>query len=211
MTIHVPSILPRSTLSPFALQYKFLQAGAHLPSLSGMGDSCPTQDEAGNWTDPCAGISPPTLNCPGDPGCPGYVPPLPDDLTSATSWANTGSAPYFDAGGDLVLPGSGTYVKISPSGSSTTYSGYPPAASSGTVSPSQAAMYASIISSLTTAGVRIAAITSLPAGASLLPNGTIVGAGQPIPGGSSFGSLFSNPMLLVGAAVIIAVVFAAEK
>jgi len=89
---------------------------------------------------------------------------------------------YVDAGGDLVMKGPSGYTTVSPAGqvsSSPAASSAPtPAPSGGTVTPNQAAAYASILSNLATAGARIAVMTNLPPGATILPNGTILGAGQ---------------------------------
>lgn len=237
MNISVPSVLPRSSLTPSGLQHKFIQgqtshepylppinftmprSGPPMPMLpgvrfSGLGDCIEWDPDTGDCiasdgSTPTGDSGPGgSYNCPGSPGCPEYT--IGSDPT-VTGWAGSGVL-VPDGSGDVLLPdpsGHG-YIEISPSGITTHVNGLPPTPGSGTatsITPSQAQAYASIINSLAQAGVRIAAITSLPAGASLLPNGTIVGAGQTIgPGGQinpTLGSLLSSPVLLLGGAALI--------
>lgn len=213
MQVFVQSVLPKNILSPAALKYKFTEG-----SLSGLG--CPTVDQNGNAIDdglPCGGDTGGTTG-----GCPYGSSLLPDgtcgympaggssdpslwfgglNLPSGGGGASTTGTYQSIAGNTIVTLSNGTYLSIGPDGSVVSMSGTPPAANQGTVSNNQAAAYASIISTLTNAGVRIATVTSLPAGASLLPNGTIVGAGQSISNlNNPFGALFSNPMILIAVA-----------
>lgn len=204
MNVPVRSTLPLNTLSPMALAHKFRYH--HPGGFAGLGD-CLVYDETGACVldDGSGGGGPITGGtCPGAPGCPGYVSPIDN---SFQIWAESGNGMYMDANGNIILPSpSGGYTSISPSGQAQTSAASPPSASQGGITPQQAQMYASIISSLTNAGARIAAITNLPAGATLLPNGTIVGAGQSFSSGgvnATLAALFKSPVLLVVGAVVV--------
>lgn len=195
MNLPVRSTLPLNTLSPMALRHKFRVS--HPGGFAGLGDACIQYDEFDN--------------------CIQWDTSIPQDYGStpiqqtATNWATSnGGVLVPDGSGDVLLPAAGGgYIEISPSGMMTHVAGMPPtpgAGASTSITAAQAQAYASIIGSLTNAGVRIAAITSLSPGQTLLPNGTIVGAGQTIgPGGvnPSFASLLSSPMLLIAGFVVL--------
>lgn len=210
MNVYVPSSLPRNTLPPMALQHKFREARAR---MAGLGEYVCTVDESGDYCyddgtgagDVSGGM------CPGTPGCPGYVAPsdwttygVPVSSSGSTSWD-----PYISSSGDLILRNSsgGGYTTISPSGARQVGYGAAPAPSSGQVTNSQSLAYAQLIASLATAGVRIAAATNLPPGATILPNGTIVGSGQSFTSGgvnAALTNIFANPLLILAAAAVMA-------
>ena len=199
------------------------------PFLSGLGCLVYAEDGVTCLVDDSGGSTGGDTGATCGPLASGYVPcggggggdPLPDLTTfnSAATWASGSSGQGSgmvipDGSGDIFLPdGKGGGTEISPSGMTYHWSTLPPSlggsgSSATTITSSQAQAYASIINSLANAGVRIAAITSLPAGASLLPNGTIVGAGQTYNPGSgginpTLGSLLSSPVLLLGAGALI--------
>jgi len=135
-----------------------------------------------------------------------YAPSIP---TGGSSVSSTGS--YMSQGGNLIVTYSdGTFTMISPStGSVSKGSGTPPPAQAGTVTPAQASVWPSLINALAGAGVRLGTVALLPAGASLTPNGTIVGSGQSLIGqgqsiNSSFAAILTNPMVLIGGFGILA-------
>lgn len=208
MNVYVPSVLPKSTLTPAGLRHKFMAGlgslGAEIcddtgqncyddgTGESGGGGTIPIGGSGGTATGCAAGSSDPFAQylCGGGGSYdPSWLGSNPASSTATGTYQSL-------AGNTIVTMSNGTYLSIGPDGSVVPMTGPPPAGAQGTVSSNQAAAYAQIINTLTQAGVRIAAITSLPAGASLLPNGTIVGAGQSV--SSLTNSLFSNPVLLFG-------------
>lgn len=229
MNLPVRASLPRNTLPPLALQYKFRSNPGHVfpVGFAGLGDDCIAYDESGtcvDWlptgggtVDPGAGDG--TVSggtCPGSPGCPGWVDPEFNIDAAGGTFGNTTTPPYIDANGNLVIVNSnGTgYTMISPSGQRSSYGNAPPSPSSGAISPSQASVYASLVASLASAGVRIAAATNLPPGATILPNGTIVGAGQSYTSAginASLAKIFTNPTLIVAGLLGVLILVEAGK
>lgn len=218
MNIGVPAVVPRSTLPPLALQHKFQSAQVPvrrilLPPairrrrLAGLGQ-CP--DETGY--DPCAeadfssyasdaGLSTDDLSS-AISDLNTLAPQVGPDAVGLTANAASASTIYADAQGNLIVPGSSGYSSISPSGAVSNATGTRPAASSATITPAQAALWGSVVSSLTRAGVQIAAVTS---GASILPNGMIVGQGRSL-STTSLATMFSNPMVIFGVAAVLGLV-----
>jgi hypothetical protein len=110
----------------------------------------------------------------------------------------------------------GTYTYVSPTGQVLSGVGSPPAATgNATVTAAQANVWGSLITALTGAGVRLGTVAMLQPGQSLTPNGTIVGSNQSLIGGninSSFASILSNPVLIIGGLGILALaVFAGGR
>ena len=83
MVIPVSATLPDSVLSPAAVARKFQSTslmGLGSMGVRGLGDTyC---DDVGCYDDGTTTTS--ALNCPGDPGCPGYTPPVSDIGASNT-------------------------------------------------------------------------------------------------------------------------------
>ena len=221
MNIPVHSTVPRSTLPPLALQHKFLSAGARMPNpkrrmLRGLGD-CLYDAETGDYYDCTNDTTGTDTTGTFDTGGSSLW-----DLNSlfetpdTSLWDLTGGM-YTDTSGNIVMETPTGYISVSPSGQAASSTGSKPAASSsgGTITAQQSAAYGQLISQLTNAGAKIETITNLPAGAVLLPNGTVMLANGQVVGGSSLTTtlttLFSNPMVLIGIAGIIAVVLVAGK
>ena len=229
MVVPVTGTIPDSTLSPAQVRAKFSSQ-----SLSGLGDAwctdpsvCtapimgtdpdtgdPIQTGCGgcstDYTSPGSGTTLPTCgDAFGTYACPTSGSPitLPSTPSSGSSITNT----YMSAGGNQIITYSdGTWSLIGVTGVVTNGSGSPPAAAQGTISTAQANAWPSVINALAQAGVKLGTIALLPAGATLLPNGTIVGSGQRVvtPGLSlnlgSLSSILTNPVVLIGGFGLIA-------
>lgn len=222
MVVPVSGHVPDSTLSPFQVRQKFASQ-----SLAGLGDAWCIDPSV--CTTPIMGTDPDT----GDPiqtGCGGCS----TGSTSGSSWdpydsvlSSAGITPATapgisvvsargDAYGNIYTSYSnGTYTYVDPTGKVLSGVGAPPAAGSGntTVTAAQANAWASLINSLTQAGVKLGTVAMLQPGQSLTPNGTIVGSNQSLigPGGTginvaSLSTLFSNPIVLIGGFGILALV-----
>lgn len=204
MVVPVTSSIPDSTLTPSQVNHKF-------QSLQGLG-VCDWVDEDLICTpDTTTSSTPfgPTFQPDGscyafDPFC----------NSAPSSQAPTVTGSYMTSGGNIVVMMSdGTQQMLHPDGSHGPTSGtYAPMG--GTVTPAQSTGWAQLIQGLVNAGVRVGTVASLPPGASLLPNGTIVGTGQNLiaPGVISSSSLTSalsaltnSPMLMIGGFGLLAI------
>lgn len=201
MTVPVWSAVPDSTLTPAQVAQKF--APRTMAGLRGLGDCVDGYDE---WGEYCGtgGIDFGSTATQPD-GTPWPFDPL---LTAG----GTSSAPisitglYTDAGGDLVANlSNGQSVSVQQNGHVVHGAAGTPA--TGTISQAQASAWPAVIAALANAGVRIATVSQLPAGATLLPNGTVVGSGQSLLHGAvnpnPFATILSNPVLLIGGLAVV--------
>ncbi len=200
MVVPVIPSLPDSTLSPHQVNQKFhssAMAGLGWCDFSEYGDfTCTPDTTTIDWG--------PTATQPD--GTPWAF--SPDYKTTQPSLDHM----YYDGGGDLVavLSDGSTYT-VQPGGHVSAGGGGSP--SYGTVTQKQASAWPSLVQGLINAGVRVGTVANLPAGASLTPNGTIVGSGQSLiaPGvitgntlTSALSALTNSPMLMIGGFGILA-------
>lgn len=183
------------------------------PRLQGLGE-CLEYDNDGNcvWDD-SEGSTDPTGTY--TTVFPPPIAPVPTPSLNSSTLNPTGSGAsitsgYMGQSGAVILMTSdGGWIQINPDGSQAVVGpGHQvPASTGGTVTPQQASAWPSIVNAIANAGVRIATVSMLPAGASLTPNGTIVGRGQSLvaPGTitsstitATISSMLSNPMVVVG-------------
>lgn len=210
MVVPVSPVLPDSTLSPHQVNQKF-----HSSAMAGLGD-CWDYDDMGQCLyDPDASGSIPIPA--GIPPVASYASDLAITTLNPMSSGPTVTGAWMNSSGALIMPfDTGGWMQVNRDGSSATvHSGSPPSSSQvNNISAAQANMWPSIINSLANAGVRIATVANLPAGASLMPNGTIVGSGQSLirPGvitsntlTSALSALTSSPMLMIGGFGLLAI------
>ena len=179
------TVQPRSTLTPMQVRRKF-----NSRSLAGLGDICIDWDPT---TGDCIETAP-------DPTSTSYIPP-PTDTPSL--WLYGSSAPSTSA------------VPITSSNQSLWFYNSSAAPTLYAAPGATASAIAQMISSLANMGVQIAKVTSLQPGQTLLPNGTVVGAGQSYNQSgvniSALTSLFSNPTLIMMLALGLIVIGSAER
>ncbi len=203
MVVPVPSTIPDSLLSPHQVNQKF-----HSSAMAGLG-VCDWVDEDMICT-PDTTTSSTNTSLQPDGSCWAFDPFCNSTMSQAPSV--TGS--YMTEGGNIVVMMSdGTQQMLHPDGSHGPVSGtYNPMG--GTVTAAQSTGWAQLIQSLVNAGVRIGTVANLPAGASLTPNGTIVGSGQSLirPGvitsntlTSALSTLTSSPLLMIGGFGLLAI------
>lgn len=215
MTVPVPSTMPNATLSPFQVRQKFSSR-----ALKGLGeDFCIDYADDGscNYSVPIGSNTTTIQTGGGYYGAP-FDPTMFSGAGSGGEGLVTVTGTTVDAAGNIIaiLSNGMTYV-VGPSGSvSQSTSNIPIQTASGstTVTHAQANAWAGVITSLINAGVKLGTVNSLPPGASLLPNGTIVGSGQSLvaPGvitsnslTSGINALLQNPMFLIGGFGILAI------
>ncbi len=206
MVVPVIPSLPDSTLSPHQVNQKF-----HSSAMAGLGCFWNT-DNAGDEFYDCSDDTPGSA-----PINWGSTATQPDGTLWPFDPALKTTQPsldhmYYDGGGDLVavLSDGSTYT-VQPGGHVAQGGGGTP--SYGTVTQKQSSAWPALIQSLVNAGVRVGTVANLPAGASLTPNGTIVGSGQSLiaPGvitgnslTSALSALTNSPMLMIGGFGILA-------
>lgn len=189
--------------------------------LAGLGDTCVDWNEDGTCANsiPDASSSTTITNTGGFFGT--FTPPSGADSNPIYTPANQPTNPsspsvtqvYQTQYGEVVtVMSDGTWRGTSPDGTGATVygTGTPPAAASSPppITAAQANVWGTLINSLASAGVRIGTVAMLKPGQTLLPNGTILGSGQAIvsPYGnvnSSFASILTSPMFLVGVGAIL--------
>lgn len=217
MVVSVSGTVPDSTLTPRQVRQKFSPQ-----TLAGLGD-CSYDSQTDTYSGDCGDGNSTTIDNTGgfygtfnppvtfggststqpdgtcwpfDPSCGGGTP--------VVQGATVNGGPYVDVLGNIVTTYSdGTFSQISPSGKVTSgrSSSSMPSSGSGAITPAQASAWPAMINALASAGVKLGTVAMLKPGQTLLPNGTVVGTGQSVFGtsvNSSFASILSNPMLLIG-------------
>ena len=216
MIVPVTGTIPDSTLLPLQVRQKFSSQ-----TLAGLGDTyCSDGFMCSEIADDgtCVGCIPDPSYVPATSTLPGGTTAPPDSAFSygdyTPSFSGAGITPStasgvsvvsssVDAQGNIYMAlSNGKYVYMSPSGQVLAGVGAP-TATGGTVTGQQASAWPALINALTQAGVKLGTVALLPAGSTLLPNGTIVGSGQSLVSGSgsinsSISGILSNPMVLIG-------------
>ncbi len=224
MTVPVHSTVPDSTLSPFQVRQKFAPQ-----SLRGLGeDFCIDYADDGscNYSVPIDN-STTTINTSGGYYGAPFDPSLFAGAGTPSPTSNDGLVTVVGtttdgAGNVIAILSNGTSYVVSPSGSvSKTNSSIPMGSNSATVTRAQSNAWASVVTQLINAGVKLGTVANLPPGTSLLPNGTILGSGQSLvrPGVITSNSLTSginavlqNPLFLVGTfGVVMLAIFAGGR
>lgn len=196
MVVPVKPVLPDSTLSPHQVNQKF-----HSSAMAGLG-TCDWVDEDLICTPDTTGGYDPGLFAENQAGAPAYVlGTYMDDENSIVVQMSDGSNYTLRANGSYGPDATGPVA-------------HPVSSAPRSVTSQQSNAWPAMIQSLVNAGVRIGTVANLPAGASLLPNGTIVGSGQSLirPGvitsntlTSALSTLTSSPMLMIGGFGLLAI------